>query len=53
MSQRHLPPATDAPSSLSFSRRTLLAASAAAVPTGAAVLGAAPALATGVAVLRC
>lgn len=43
MSQRHLPPVTDASSSLS--RRTLLAATAAAVPAGAAVLTAAPALA--------
>ncbi|ATG51304.1 hypothetical protein CFK38_07015 [Brachybacterium vulturis] len=45
MSQRHLPPATDASSSASLTRRTLLAATAAAVPTGAALFGAAPALA--------
>src|SRR5699024_11803955 len=45
MSQRHLPPAS-APAPLStVSRRTLLAASAATVPVGAAVLSAAPALA--------
>ena len=45
MSQRHLPPAS-APTPLStVSRRTLLAATAATVPVGAAVLSAAPALA--------
>src|SRR5699024_7373818 len=45
MSQRHLPPAP-VPAPLSaVSRRTLLAATAAAVPAGAAVLGTAPALA--------
>lgn len=44
MSQRHLPPVpATRPSSLS--RRTLLAAAAAAVPAGATVLAAAPALA--------
>ena len=44
MSKRSLPPATDAPRPSSLSRRGLLAA-AAAVPAGAAVLSAAPAIA--------
>ena len=44
MSKRSLPPATDVPRPSSLSRRGLLAA-AAAVPAGAAVLGAAPAIA--------
>lgn len=45
MPQRHLPPATDIPSPRSLPRRALLAAAAAAVPTGAVVMNSAPALA--------